>query len=131
MLDRTHLSGLEICLAKRRYNSKKIANTPSLKKRMARFCSQMTVKYDKPNYEEILFKGHRGFISYSEDDLAKQFDKQLMILRDKYSVLKVADDKQQKEARWYRQTDEFTELTLWYEEGVSIANEVFEEQFLA
>lgn len=117
-------------MAKRRFNSKKIANTPSLKKRMAKFCAQMEVKYAKPNYEEMLYKGHRGFISYSEDDLAKEFDKKLQLLRDKYSAMKVVDDKQKVEARWYRQSDEFVELSLWYEEGTFIANEIFEEQFL-
>lgn len=118
-------------MGKRRFNSKKIANTPSLKKRMAKFCATMEIKYSKPNYEEMLYKGHRGFISYSEDDLAKEFDKKLQILRDKYSVSKAKDDKEKTESRWYRQSDEFVELTLWYEEGTLIANEIFEEQFLA
>lgn len=117
-------------MAKQRYNSKKIANTPSLKKRIARFCAQMDVKYTKPDYEEMLYKGHKGFISYSEDDLAKEFDKKLQLLRDKYGVMKAQDDKQKVEARWYRQSDEFVEVALWYEEGTLIANEIFEEQFL-
>lgn len=117
-------------MAKRRFNAKKIANTPSLKKRMAKFCAHVEVKYSKPNYEEMIYKGHRGFISYSEDDLAKEFDKRMQIIRDKYSVLKVKDDKDKVESRWYRQSDELVELTLWYEEGVEIANEIFEEQFL-
>ena len=116
-------------MAKRRFNAKKIANTPSLKKRMARFCAQMHLKYDKPNYEEMLYKGHRGFISYSEDDLGKEFDKQLSIIREKYSAHKADDDKR-KNDRWYRQSDQMVGLELYYEEAVSIANEIFEEQFL-
>ena len=70
-------------MAKRRFNTKKIANTPSLKKKMAKFCAYVEVKYNKPNYEEIIYKGHRGFISFSEDDLAKEFDKRMQIIRDK------------------------------------------------
>jgi hypothetical protein len=116
-------------LAKRRFNAKKIANTPSLKKRMAKFCAEMDVKYTKPDYLDILYKGHRGFISYSEDDLAKEFDKKLSILREKYSIMKANDDTS-KNGRFYRKSDDFVELELWYEEGVSIANEIFEEQFL-
>ena len=99
---------------------------------MAKFCAEMCVKYDisdKSVYVDMLYKGHRGFISLSEDDLAKEFDKKLHSLRDKYSVLKDRDDKA-KNDRWYRQSDEFVELSLWYEEGVSIADEIFEERFL-
>lgn len=116
-------------MAKRRFNSKKIANTPSLKKRIARFCAEIEVKYNKPDYMEMLYKGHRGFISFSEDDLAKEFDKRMQIIRDKYSV-QVANNKEREKDRWYRKGDEFVELELWYEEGVAIANEIFEETFL-
>lgn len=99
---------------------------------MAQFCAEIDVKYGSNKddiLKQILYKGHRGFISFSEDDLAKEFDKRLTLLRDKYSVSKAADDKAKTE-RWYRQGDEFIELTLWYEEGVSIANEIFEDMFL-
>ncbi len=120
-------------MAKRRFNTKQIAKQPLLKKRMAKFCSYVEIKYSpvKPNYEEILTNGHRGYISYSEDDLAKEFDKKLNILRDKYNVMKAQDDKNKIEQRWYRQSEEFVDITLWYEEAVEIANEIFEEQFLA
>ena len=117
-------------MAKRRFNAKKIANTPSLKKRMAKFCAFVEVKWSKPDYEEMMYKGHRGFISFSEDDLAKEFDKRLQIIRDKYGALKVNDD-EDKNRRFYRKSDELVELELWYEEAVTIANEIFEEQFFA
>lgn len=93
---------------------------------MAKFCAEMDIKYHQLDYKEMLYKGHRGYVSYSEDDLAKEFDKKLQILRDKYSVLKAHDDERMRD-KWYRQSDEYVEVTLWYEEGVEIANEVFEE----
>lgn len=119
-------------MAKRRYNSKKIANTPSLKKRTAQFCAEIDAKFGSKdiNLIDILYKGHRGYISYHEDDLAKEFDKRIELLRDKYSAAKVHEDKRKEGSRWYRQSDEFAQLELWYEEGVNIANEIFEEKFL-
>ena len=123
-------------MAKQRYNNKKIANTPSLKKAMARFCAQMMVKYNKPNYEELLYKGHRGFISFSEEDLAKEFDKQLMILRDKHTEIVEIDNEFYKKT--FSQINvrqpysyERTELERFYQEGIKIANDVFEDKFLA
>lgn len=120
-------------MGKRRYNSKRIAKQPLLKKNMAKFCAHVDVKYNmgkKPDMEEILAHGHRGYISMSEDDLAKAFDAKFEILKAKYFVLKARDDKQKTEDRWYRQENEFVDASLWYEEGVTIADQVFEEQFL-
>lgn len=119
-------------MSKRRFNAKKIANTPSLKKAMARFCAHVDIEFteQKPNYAELLYKGHRGYISYSEDDLAKEFDKRLEIVRSKYSVMKANEDKRAND-RWYRKSDQFAEVELWYEEAVDIANQIFEEQFLS
>lgn len=97
---------------------------------MAKFCAYVDIKYNpnKPDWENVLTNGHRGYISFSEDDLAKEFDKKLEMVRNKYNVAKADADKRAND-RWYRQSDEFTELILWYEEAVEIANEVFEEQF--
>lgn len=120
-------------MGKRRYDAKKIAKSPLLKKRMAKFCAEVAITWElqKVNdYKEILFAGHRGYISYSEDDLCKEFDKKLEILRDRYSKLKASEDKKRND-RWFRPDPTFDEITMWYEEGVEIANEVFEEQFLA
>lgn len=97
---------------------------------MAKFCADVDIQYTKPDYATILYKGHRGFISYEENDLAKEFDKRLELLRDKYSVAK-AEDEERKGQRWqYRPSETLQMLELWYEEGVAIANEIFEEAFL-
>lgn len=120
-------------MGKRRYNSKQIAKQPLLKKNMAKFCAHVDVKYNtekRPDMEEILANGHRGYISLSEDNLAKTFDIKFEILRSKYFAMKAKDDKQKIEDRWYRMDKEFEDATLWYEEGVDIANQVFEEKFL-
>lgn len=118
-------------MSKRRYNAKKIANTPQLKKRMAKFCATVDVSFQdtKVDIAEILYKGHRGFISLSEDDLAKEFDKRLEFMRDKYGAA-VKEDQDNQKGRWYRKSDHFANIELWYEEGANIANEIFEEQFL-
>ena len=123
-------------MANRRYNAKKIAQTPSLKKKIARFCAHVDVTYTPHNkwtdkIEEILTNGHRGYVSLSEGDLAKEFDKHLEILRNDYSVKKQEDDQSRAEdGKWYCQSEKFVELTLWYEEAVEIANAVFEKEFL-
>lgn len=100
---------------------------------MAKFCAHVDVKYGENKndmLEKVLYEGHRGFISFSEDDLAREFDKRLEIIRTRYSTQR-ANDEKRKNDRWYRKDDQFAELEMWCEEAVSIANEIFEEQFLS
>lgn len=121
-------------MAKRRYNAKKIANTPSLKRGMAEFCAQVDVEFGANKDDlllQALYKGHRGYISYSEDDLAKEFDKRINLLRDAYSKAKAEDDETKERWKHARSSEKFTKLELWYEEGVKIADQVFEDKFLA
>ncbi len=125
-------------MANRRWNAKKIAQTPSLKKKMARFCAHVDITYpDKIkdykalNFEEVLTYGHRGYVSFSEDDLAKAFDNRVEIVRDHYSALKEIDDLDKVEdGRSHRPQTKFIEVTLWYEEAVEIADAIFEKDFL-
>lgn len=105
---------------------------------MARFCAHVDIKYPEkikdykaPNFEEVLTNGHRGYVSYCEDDLAKAFDKRVEIIRDDYSRLKKIDDEHKADnVKWHRPQEKFVEVTLWYEEAVYIANEIFEKDFL-
>lgn len=105
---------------------------------MARFCAYVDIKYAnkiedfKPlDFEQVLINGHRGYISYSEDDLAKAFDKRVEIVRDSYSKLKKEDDQRKLSSpKWHRPREEFVEATMWYEEAVTIADAIFEEKFL-
>lgn len=103
---------------------------------MAKFCAHVDVHYGaikiniKNDYlEKILYEGNRGFISFSEDELAKEFDKRLETIRTLNSKLKDKNEKRKNDL-WYRKTDEDLEIELWYEEGIAIANQVFEDQFL-
>lgn len=68
----------EVSLAKR-YSAKKLARTPSIKKKLALLIAEYEYKYGKKEdqmdgLERIAF-GCRGIISRSEKDLCKQFDK--------------------------------------------------------
>lgn len=120
-------------MAKRRFNEKRIASSPALKKRMAKFCAHIDVRYgdERPtvSLEDILFKGYRGFISLSEEELGKEFDKRFQLLVDKFTFVQ-AQEEQKKNDKWYRKSDTVVDIELWHEEGQSIANEIFEGQFL-
>jgi len=122
-------------MGKRRLNAKKIAKQPLLKKQMAQFCAQIDVEFgSREAKDELLLaalaNGNRGFISMDEAKLGKEFDKRIEMLRTRYSELKKADE-EAKNGRYYRVSEQFVRFELWYEEGVRIANEVFEEEFLA
>lgn len=116
-------------MAKRRFNAKKIANTPSLKRNMAKFCAEIDVKFNKPDYVDLLYKGNRGYISMAEDDLCKEFDKRFEILKVQYEPLRKVNEEAQNR-RGYRQSDSYIELYFLFEQATEIANEIFEETFL-
>lgn len=62
-------------MSKRRYNAKKIAQTPSLKRNLAMVIAEFSPRDPQINMTNLLAYGHRGYISYSEDELCKIFDK--------------------------------------------------------
>jgi hypothetical protein len=62
-------------LAKRRYNAKRLAKSSSLKKKIAKFVASYDISGRKYSLVEMLAYGHRGYVSYSEDELCKLFDK--------------------------------------------------------
>lgn len=99
---------------------------------MAKFCAFVDINIvgkRSTDFEEILANGHRGYISLSEDDIAKEFDKMVGLLGNKFAKVRAEED-QRKNNKWYRQSDEFVLLTLWNDEAISIADEIFEDQFL-
>lgn len=115
----------------KRCNAKKIAKIPSLKRRIARFCADYYSKYDNSGFvlEEILFSGHRGFVSFAEDDLGKTFDKCYEAMRPMYEEV-VKRKQEDSKKRWSRQSDSDAQIELFYEEATSIANEIFEDTLL-
>ena len=62
-------------MSKRRYNAKKIAQTPSLKRNLAMIVAEYAPRDPQLSLTNLLAYGHRGYISYSEDELCKLFDK--------------------------------------------------------
>lgn len=117
-------------MAKRRFNDKKIANTPSLKKRIARYCAEYDVKWTKIDAIELLYKGNRGYISMSEDSLGKEFDKKFTDVQAKFDELHKVEQEDSKKSKWYRPSNTYVDLTAFREEGISIGNEIFEEVLL-
>lgn len=82
---------------KRRLNANKIAKQPKLKKDMALFVAKCEVRWgNKPDIStvDLLWKGHRGFISYSEKDLMKIFEKYHALVEQKYTEEKREADKE-------------------------------------
>lgn len=118
-------------MAKRRFNAKKIANTPSLKKRMAKFIAQYDTEKQNYSLVEMLAFGHRGYISFSEKELCREFDKIYQLMLSKVESCKEdlnrPPDRAWQQAEKQRRLDEaIAEMA----DANEIANEIFEEQFL-
>jgi len=66
-------------MSKKRLDASKIAKQPKLKKDMAKFVAKcvvtLTPMEDRPSLEDLLYKGHRGFISINDGDLLRHFEK--------------------------------------------------------
>lgn len=120
-----------VCLAKRRYNAKKIAQTPSLKKKMA----AIIAKYDTKAYnlQEMLVYGHRGYISYHEDDVCKLFDQTYSAQIEKQEALIEQLETELKSARRWGLSmieEKIKACKSVIQEFDDIANEIFEEKML-
>lgn len=117
----------------RRYNAKKIAKTPSLKRNLALFIAERT-KIDKSVVDLIAY-GHRGLISHDEKDLCKMFDKlyaeKLAEIEEHREALKAKiheyGDKGWRVETTREKIKELEKSLLPYEE---IAGEIFEENVL-
>lgn len=116
----------------RRFNHKKIAKQPLIKKKLALFCATIDVAYNEfktVTYHEILAHGHRGYISYSEDDLAKAFDKRFEFIKNKHEEYLKAKAEAQTNRGYYITVQKDT-IETYYADAVELANEIFEEQVL-
>lgn len=120
-------------MAKRRYNAKKIAQTPSLKRKMAEIAVQFGERSPELSLVTILTYGHRGHISYSEDELCKIFDKIFTKALADAAEKRVKLEELIKTAHNWQRESHKKELDV-IEEHISklqaIANEIFEEKFL-
>ena len=120
-------------MAKRRYNAKKIAQTPSLKRKIAEFIAN---KADKTEYDivKMLTYGHRGYISYSEDGLCKLFDKLFSDVTQKYNerVQEIYTEMGQSKRAWQHDSlkKDLERLNKAMDEYKELANEIFEEKIL-
>lgn len=62
----------------KRYNSKRIARSPALKRKIAEVLAQNEISImavSAATLTTMFAYGHRGFISYNDDELCKLFDK--------------------------------------------------------
>lgn len=114
-------------MAKLRFNEKKIAQTPFLKKRMARFVASIDMHFNEcPSIEDMLIYGVRGYAQYSESDLCNLFDKSYKRILQAYE-----EHKQQypDPGNYYSKHNGARFIELIHE-AQEIGNEVFENQVL-
>lgn len=110
--------------------AKNIASMPQHKKRMAEFLAKENAsKIDLKQVQEMLSKGHRGYLAMSEEKLGKLFDQHFDHLT---AELKKAEDSGLENGTWaQRQREERIKIAR---EKVSAAeaiyDEIFEEVFL-
>lgn len=81
----------------------------------------------------MLAYGHRGYISYSEDELCKLFDKIYESMLEKIELKKKYIEEMPKNSRLWEIKDAHEKLQGSIDEmstANEIANEIFEERFL-
>lgn len=121
-------------MAKRRFNAKKIAQTPSLKRNLAMIVAEHHERDPQLSLTNLLAYGHRGYISYSEDELCKLFDKIFTKQLEDYAERKKRLEEELAKATRSWQTENSIKELQKLEEHISkfkvIANEIFEEKFL-
>lgn len=121
-------------MSKRRYNSKKIARSPALKRKMAELLASEDLQGNRVTLAHVLAYGHRGYISYNETELCKLFDKVFE------SKLKAAAEKKKSieeqkintRRQWEvdRQQKELEAVEAGLVKFREIADELFEAKFL-
>jgi hypothetical protein len=120
---------------KRRYNAKAIARSPALKKQLAEFLASHSIEATKTPMVEILAYGHRGYISYSEDELCKKFD---LVYTDMLARIRSIHDRivefqaKHRTHQWEMQRleSELKEAEKQLATATEISHEIFEERFL-
>ncbi len=121
-------------MSKRRYNSKRIARSPALKRKIAELLAEYDQNQKKVTLTHVLAYGHRGYISYNEDDLCKLFDKlmteQLAVAAEKKKS--IAEQKINTRRTWEveRQEKDLAAVEAGLVKFREIADELFEAKFL-
>lgn len=124
-------------MSKRRYNAKRIAKSPALKRKIAELLAEHheSISAEKLSLNHLLAYGHRGYISFNETELCKIFDKLFT------TKLTEADDRKKKIAEqkinprhsWEVREQERALASI--EQSLAkfreIADELFEAQFLS
>lgn len=119
-------------MAKRKYKEKLIAQSTTLKRKLA----EIIAKYDesKISITEMKIYGHRGYLSYKEGDLCDMFDKIF-----NKQIEEIAEKRKQlieryggSSLRWdqHRLNVETQELNAFILQFQEIADLIFEEKFL-
>lgn len=125
-------------MSKRRLNANKVAKQPKLKKDMAEFVASCEVRYNaeghKYNLVDLLWKGHRGFISFNEKELTKQFEKWYYKLEDDLKEIEADKIEREKSDPWRRgghwESEHDKNLRLLYELGKKVMDDVVDNILL-
>lgn len=102
--------------------AKNIKNQPKLKKMLAKWLTEQFLTRGFYNAEEMLLKGHRGFLAMSEKELTNQFDKL-------YSDIEKEIEEESKQNHWTTER-ELEAKTIALQSADVIYNEIFEQVFL-
>jgi len=94
------------------------------------FLARCAVQFneEKPNLEELLWKGHRGYISYNEKDLVKLFEKQFSKVEKAHATYAKEVDKKRSEVwGFFRGNPTLIEL---HKQGKTIMDDLVDEIIL-
>lgn len=118
----------------KRLNASKIAKQPLLKKNIARFLAkaELTLSEEEFSMEEMLFSGHRGFISYNEKDLVKLLERWASLAADRARNIELEREaaKTSNLYRWTNDTEEKAVIQL-AKEGNKLLNDLMDEILLS
>ena len=117
-------------MGKKWFDASRIAKQPKLKKDIAKWLATCVTRHSdadsRPSLEDILYKGHRGFISYHENDLLRHFEKWHANLHQKLDNMEKVNSKQS----WGFSATETKELKVLVAEGDTIMSNIVDEVLL-
>lgn len=121
-------------MAKKRYSAKKIARTPSLKRKIAELLADYHPGKKDLSLSQMLAYGHRGYISFDEAELCKLFDKLYTSELEKVAEQRKSIEEKKINPRHNWEVDrkerELQSLEDSLKRFKEIVDELFEAQFL-
>jgi hypothetical protein len=119
-------------MAKRRYNAKKIKQAPLLKKTIAILLAEYAPRDPQISLTNMLAFGHRGYISFSEDELCKMFDKVYSQVTEETNARIAKLQADRPSYNWQVEANEENkkELQRLLKQFQNVADEIFEQKVL-